>query len=73
MRRMRPPSSRPAWRWLWALLIGGGALVAGTESLSVSAPTRGALELGIAMAATAGLLTWIRMNRAALVERDTLR
>jgi hypothetical protein len=69
-RAARPPSSRPAWRWLWGLVFGAGALIAGAEGVFVSTPMHGAVEFTIAVAAVSGLLAWIHMNRTALLERE---
>ncbi len=66
----QPPSSRPAWRWLWVTVVIGGALIAVAESTLVMTSVQGAVEITIALAAVASGLAWIRVNRGALLERE---
>lgn len=66
----QPPSSRPAWRWLWGTVAGGGASIAVADGALASTSVQGPVELTIALTAVASVLAWIRVNRGALQERE---
>lgn len=65
-----PPQRGPAWRWLWAAVVGAIAVLIATEASILPHTMRSMLELGAALAAIIAALVWVRANREALARAD---
>ncbi len=73
MREAKPPSRKPAWRWLYVLVISAVGWVIAAESATLSTSLRGSVELVAAVVTIAGVILWVRANRETLSARDLER